>query len=80
MTDKKLTEEQVAARFENAVATLKKLPSVRAYGYVSSWPDMVYDVSEIEMMDRKPRRLRATRIEISEMEETCGWINHLKKA
>ena len=37
MSNKKWTEELVVERFEQAIKTLKKLPSVRARGYISSY-------------------------------------------
>ena len=79
MNDKKFTEEMVIERFEEAVRTLRRLPPVRIQGYVSSWPKIIYTESEIAMMDRKPRRCPATSAQISEMEETCKWINLLQK-
>lgn len=79
MSNEKWTEELVAERFEEAVRTIRKLPSVRARGYISAWPEIVYSKSEIAMMDRKPRQWPATAEQISNMEETCKWIHFLKK-
>ena len=77
MTDQKWTKEQVAERFEAAVRTLRRLPPVRVRGYISSWPEIIYTKIEIAMMDQKPKRWPPTAEAISEMEETCKWINLL---
>ena len=77
MTDQKWTKEQVAERFEAAVRTLRRLPPVRVRGYISSWPEIIYTKREIAMMDRKPKRWPHTAEAISDMEETCKWINLL---
>ena len=77
MTDQKWTKEQVAERFEAAVRTLRRLPPVRVRGYISSWPEIIYTKREIAMMDRKPKRWPPTAEAISDMEETCKWINLL---
>ena len=79
MTEQKWKKEQVAERFESAVQTLRRLPSVRVRGYISSWPEIIYSKREIVMMDRKPKRWTPTTEAISEMEETCKWINLLTK-
>ena len=77
MTDQKWTKEQVAERFEAAVRTLRRLPPVRVRGYISSWPEIIYTKREIAMMDQKPKRWPPTAEAISEIEETCKWINLL---
>ena len=77
MTDQKWTKEQVAERFEAAVRTLRRLPPVRVRGYISSWPEIIYTKREIAMMDQKPKRWPPTSEAISNMEETCKWINLL---
>jgi len=77
MTDQKWTKEQVAERFEAAVRTLRRLPPVRVRGYISSWPEIIYTKIEIAMIDQKPKRWPPTAEAISEMEETCKWINLL---
>ena len=77
MTDQKWTKEQVAERFEAAVRTLRRLPPVIVRGYISSWPEIIYTKREIAMMDQKPKRWPPTAEAISEMEETCKWINLL---
>ena len=77
MTDQKWTKEQVAERFEAAVRTLRRLPPVRVRGYISSWPEIIYTKREIAMMNQKPEKWPPTPQDISEMEETCKWINLL---
>ena len=77
MKNEKWTKEIVADRFEDAVRTLSRLPAVRVNGYMSAWPEIVYTKREIAMMDQKPKRWPPTAEAISDMEETCKWINLL---
>jgi hypothetical protein len=79
MSNEQWTEESVADRFEEAVDTLRKLPAVRVNGYISAWPEIAYSKAEIAMMDRKPRQWLATPQAISDMIESCKWINLLHK-
>ncbi len=65
----KLDEQQVIARFKEAVSTMRRLPPVRVQGYFNAWPDMVYTEIEIMRMDRKPKTWPATPEDISNMEE-----------
>jgi hypothetical protein len=66
--------EQVAARFEECVATLRKLPGDRSLGYVNYWPDIKYEPRELARQEPHPIRLRATPDQITRMEETLTWI------
>ena len=77
MKNQKCTKEIVAYRFEEAVRTLRRLPPVIVRGYISSLPEIIYTKREIAMMDQKPKRWPPTAEAISEMEETCKWINLL---
>lgn len=68
------TEKDVASQFEEAIATMKKLPPVRAQGYASAWPEIVRTPEEIAAGEPMPLRLRATPDAISRMEQTLRWI------
>jgi len=74
----KLDEQQVIARFKEAVSTMRRLPPVRVQGYFNAWPDMVYTEIEIMRMDRKPKTWPATPEAISNMEEAILWLNLLE--
>lgn len=71
----KWTAEQVAQRFEECVATLRKLPEERSLGYVSYWPEIKYDQRELARQEAQPIRLRATPDQITRMEETMSWVS-----
>ena len=68
------TEKDVAERFEEAIATLRKLPAVRVRGYFNAWPEIVRSPREIATGDIKPMRLRPLPDAIDRMEETLDWI------
>ena len=74
------TEEMVAERFEACVNTLRKLPTVRVGGYVSTWPDIVYTPQEINRQEPKPIRFTASPDEITRMEETLTWFPWVNEA
>ncbi len=71
------TEEMVIHAFEEAIRTLKKLPSEKLRDYFTSWPEVIYTPIEIIRMDQKPKKWPATRESISRMEKTCAWIHFL---
>lgn len=71
----KWTAEQVAQRFEECVATLRKLSGERSLGYVSYWPEIKYDQRELARQEAQPIRLRATPDQITRMEETMSWVS-----
>ena len=70
----KWTHTEVARRFEKALFTLKKLPSIKVQGYLSSMPHVLRTIEEIKEMDPKLIRLKATPEEITELEQTLIWI------
>jgi hypothetical protein len=76
--NQKLDEQQIIAKFKEAVRTIRKLPPVRVQGYCNAWPDIVYTKSEIRQMERKTKFLPATAEAISRMEEVLEWLNLLK--
>lgn len=72
---KNWTVTDVAARFEEAVYTLKRLPPVRVQGYVSTWPPIIHSTLELLQGERLPMRLGSpSAAAISRMEETIQWI------
>lgn len=71
----KLTEQDVIARFREAVITLRRLPQVKVRGYFNSWPEIIYTEREVMRMDRKTRMWPATADAIARMEKTILWLN-----
>lgn len=72
------TEEMVVKAFEDAMRTLKKLPTAKLRDYFTSWPQVIYKEIEILRMDQKPKKWPATPEAIARMEETCSWIHFLE--
>ncbi len=76
---KKWTVTDVADRFEEAAATLKRMPPVKVQGYFNAWPEVVRTVMEQLQADRLPMRLGPPPADaISRMEETIEWIFFLE--
>jgi len=76
---KKWTVTDVADRFEEAAATLKRMPPVKGQGYFNAWPEVVRTVMEQLQADRLPMRLGPPPADaISRMEETIEWIFFLE--
>ena len=73
------TEEMVILAFEEAVRTLKKLPSEKLRDYFTSWPEVIYSRAEMRQMDQKPKKWPATPEAISRLEQTCSWIHFLEE-
>ena len=73
------TEEMVIRAFEEALRTMKKLPSAKLRDYFTSWPQVVYSEIEILRMDQTPKKWRPTPEAISRMETTCNWIHFLEE-
>ena len=71
----KWTAKLVEDHFEEAIVTLKKLPSVQQRGYFNSWPDMIYSPNELLFQEKKTKRLVATPESITRLEQTFEWIN-----
>lgn len=67
--------ERVAARFDECVTTLHRLPGERSLGYASYWPEMQYQPHELARQAPPAIRLQATPDQISRMEETLSWIS-----
>lgn len=68
------TEEMVADRLEDAARTMRRLPPVKAQGYVSAWPAIFYTEMEKLQMDKKPRKWPAMPEQVTRMEEACDWL------
>ena len=69
------TMPEIAERFENAVKTLRRLPSVKVQGYFNAWPAIIRTVAEQMGMEAQPLRMGPPSAEaIGEMEETIQWI------
>lgn len=69
------TEADVAARFQEAARTLRRLPPVMTRGYFSTWPPIIRTVQEILDAEPMPMRLGPPNARaIARMEETMGWI------
>jgi hypothetical protein len=71
------TEAEVIKAFEEAIRTLKKLPSERLRDYFTIWPQVIYTPIEIIRMDQTPRKWSATPESISRMEKVFSWIHLL---
>lgn len=74
----KHTIEEIKNRIESAVYVMKLLPPVRARGYRSAMPDIIYTPQEIVFMDRKPLKPRPTQEQISQMDEVLEWLEVLE--
>jgi hypothetical protein len=74
----KWTVKTVEAHFEEAIATLKKLPPVRQRGYFNSWPDVIYSPNELLFQEKKAKRILATPEAISRLEKTFEWMSWLE--
>lgn len=74
-----MTPTEIEDRFEEAARTLRRLPSVRVRGYVSSWPPILR--SYHEAFGWEPARMPhipPTPDAISRMEETFTWLSWLE--
>ena len=72
------TPERVAARFEQAADTLRKLPPAQYLGHNQYWPELVYTPREIAQQETLPLRLQATPQQITRMEEVLTWVTWVK--
>lgn len=72
---KEWTMPEVAQRFEEAVKTLRRLPSGKKQGYFNAWPPIVRTIAEVLQMEVEPMRMGPPPADaISRMEETIQWI------
>lgn len=71
----KWTVTDIAARFDEAARTLRRLPPVRARGYYNTWPPIVRTVRELLDAELFPLGLGPpSAATIDRLEETMGWI------
>ena len=74
----KLTIEDIKIRIESAVYVMHLLPPVKAQGYRSTMPDIIYTPQEIMLMDRKPIKPKPTNEQITQMDEVLVWLEVLE--
>ena len=74
----KLTIEDIKSRIESAVYVMHLLPPVKAQGYRSTMPDIIYTPQEIMLMDRKPIKPKPTSEQITLMDEVLVWLDILE--
>jgi hypothetical protein len=73
------TVTDIAERFEEAAATLRRLPSVKVRGYFNAWPQIIRTVREKLDEDKEAYRHSPPQPDaISRMEETIQWIFFLE--
>lgn len=73
------TIEDVAARFEEAASTGRRLPPVRVQGYFNTWPVIVRKEWETFSADEKVYRpFPPTPDAIDRMLETMRWVQWLE--
>ena len=74
MADRIWTAECVADHFEEAFRTLRKLPPVKARGYISDWPDIMRSAREVAAMEPVPMRVWPSTSAITRLEQTFDWV------
>ena len=74
MGDRIWTADNVADHFEEAFRTLRKLPPVKAQGYIGAWPDVVRSPREIEVMTADPIRILPSTAAVTRLEQTFDWV------
>jgi hypothetical protein len=74
MGDRIWTADNVADHFEEAFRTLRKLPPVKAQGYIGAWPDVVRSPREIEAMTADPIRILPSTAAVTRLEQTFDWV------
>lgn len=74
----KLTLDEIKNRIESAVYVMKLLPPVKAQGYRSTMPDIIYTPQELILMDKKPIKIRPTSEQLTQMDEVLEWLEVLE--
>jgi len=74
----KLTLDEIKKRIESAVYVMKLLPPVKAQGYRSTMPDIIYTPQELMLMDKKPIKIRPTSEQLTKMDEVLEWLEVLE--
>ncbi|MDB0544281.1 DUF6362 family protein [Ralstonia solanacearum] len=73
------TKEDVAARFEDAANTGRRLPPIRVQGYINTWPTIVRREWEAFAADEKVYRpFPPSPQAIDRMLETMRWVQWLE--
>ena len=72
--EKNWTPKLVAESFEEAVLTLKKLPSVVVKGYLSTMSEIVHTLEELSEMKCEPMRILPSPTSISRADKVITWI------
>lgn len=73
------TIEDVAARFEEAVLTARRLPSGRSQGYFNTWPPIIRSAWERLSQEEVPVRMGApSPQDIERMLEVMRWVQWLE--
>jgi hypothetical protein len=80
MADRIWTADCVADHFEEAFRTLRKLPPVKAQGFLTAWPDIVRTSREIAAMDPQPIRVLPSASAITRLEQTSDWVLWIEEA
>jgi|SRR5580704_11921783 hypothetical protein len=78
MSDQTWTPRLVEERLLEAADVLRRMPGARVQGYISTWPSVLYEFSDI--VGQEPIRLRClppSAAKISRMEATLPWIGWL---
>lgn len=77
MTEYTVTD--VAARFQEAARTLRRLPPVALNKHLSTWPPVIRTVMENLQAEPEPMRFGPPSAQaISRMDEVMGWIFYLE--
>lgn len=66
--------EKVAEQLKEAAETSRRMPPVRAQGYWTSWPEIIYSPNELMSQEPKYRRQPPTPEEISRLYQTFEWM------
>ena len=74
------TAESVAARFEDAAVTARRLPSARVQGYFNVWPTIVRNQWEVLAAEgeRTVCHFPPTPVEVEQMLEVMLWVRWLE--
>ena len=80
MGDHIWTADDVADHFWEAFRTLRKLPPVKAKGYLNAWPDFARSKKEIAAMEPEPMRVWPSASAITRLEQTFDWVLWIDEA
>lgn len=80
VADHNWTADDVADHFAEAFRTLRRLPPVKARGFVHAWPTILREPEEIAAMAPEPMRIVPSARAISGLERTFDWVAWLEEA